>query len=98
MPKKSLHKGKRINSIKMAGHHLQPLNGRVQEFHTEVRKLSRPYVQISSEDWQRLMAGPADYYLMDRNQVVTFGSADGGYALMPLMPQHARLILKRKSN
>ena len=75
---------------------LQPLNGRCADFHTEVRKLQRPYIPITKEQYDALIAVPNDYYKFG-NDVVTFGGADGGYALMPLQAKYATAILEAQA-
>jgi len=75
---------------------LQPLNGTCSDFHTEVRKLQRPYIPITKEQQDALIALPNDYYKFG-NDVVTFGGADGGYALMPLQTKYAKSILEARS-
>ncbi|AHJ13059.1 hypothetical protein [Sulfurospirillum multivorans] len=75
---------------------LQLLNGRCSDFHTEVKKLQRPYVPITKEQYDALFAVPNDYYKFG-NDVVTFGGADGGYALMPLQSIYAKAILEARS-
>ena len=74
----------------------QPLNGRCADFHTEVRKLQRPYIPITKEQYDALIAVPNDYYKFG-NDVVTFGGADGGYALMPLQAKYATAILEAQA-
>lgn len=74
---------------------LQPLNGRCADFHTEVRKLQRPYTPITKEQYDALYVVPNDYYMFG-NDVVTFGVADDGYALMPLKYEYAKAILEAK--
>lgn len=76
---------------------LTPLKGKVNEFHTEVRKLTRPYIAISDEQQQRLIDGEADYYLTPGGKVVTFGYAtthgsNAQYALMPLNHEEATKV------
>ncbi len=72
---------------------LTPLKGASSSFHTEVRKLQRPYVEISEQDFNTLMSGQFDYYKYE-DKVVTFGKADGSYALMPLQAKFASEILE----
>lgn len=75
---------------------IKGLAGNVSGFHEEVKKLQRPYVKISESEYEKLKADSFDYYLTDDGQIVTFGNADGGYALMPLNPTAANEI--RKAN
>lgn len=73
---------------------LVPLYGECSRFEVEVQKLCRPYIPISIQQYAQLTAGGADYYLTPDQQVVTFGNADGGYALMPLQKKFADNILE----
>ena len=75
---------------------IKGLTGNVSGFHEEVRKLQRPYIKISSSEYEDLIKGSFDYYLTNDGKVVTFGNADGGYALMPLNKTAADEI--RKAN
>lgn len=74
---------------------LTPLKGVCAGFFCEVRRVQRPYLPITEADYQQLMAATADYYRLPgkHGRVVTFGTADGGYALMPLQPDEAGRIL-----
>lgn len=71
----------------------KPLKGSCSEFHEEVRKLQRPYIPITKEQYEALVSLPNDYYMFG-DEVVTFGNADGGYALMPLQAKYATAILE----
>lgn len=73
---------------------LIPLKGECGSFHSEVRKLQRPYTPISEKEFKELESGLADYYKMPDGRIVTFGAADQGYALMPLN-EHAALDIQR---
>lgn len=73
---------------------LIPLSGECHAFDIEVRKLTRPYLPITAADYEHLTTGGADYYLTPDGQVVTFGTADGGFALMPLQQRFAANILE----
>ena len=78
---------------------LKPLKGTVDDFHTEVRKLNRPYVSISDNDQDTLMSGKADYYLTTSGTVVLFGAAttqggNGKHALMPLNDKESQILLE----
>lgn len=61
---------------------LTPLPGVIPEFHAAVRKLKRPYVPITEKLYNQLVAASPDFYAY-KGKKVTFGGADGGYALMP---------------
>lgn len=73
---------------------LQPLKGQSDLWEIEFSKLSRPFIAISHQDYEQLIKNPASYYLMNGNQVVTFGANDDGYAIMPLNKQAAKSILR----
>lgn len=79
-----------------SGLFLQPLKGSCSEFHEEVRKLQRPYIPITKEQYEALVSLPSDYYMFG-DEVVTFGNADGGYALMPLQAKYATAILEAQA-
>ena len=57
-----------------------------EDFSTTVRRLRRPYFHLSKEDHDAVecLAGNSDVLLFDGTTQVTFGTADMGYALMPL--------------
>jgi hypothetical protein len=69
------------------------LNGSVGDFHQEVQKLTRPYHPITKTQFDGLMEAEFDYYLNKSNVVVTFGEADGGYALMPLNAKESEKLI-----
>lgn len=83
------------NLIKINKRTLLPLKGEVSGFHNEVKKLTRPYIVINASDHKKLEDGSSDYYLLKSGQVVTFGNADGGYALMPLQQKYASDVLNK---
>lgn len=72
---------------------LKPLSGKCDGFNHEVKKLQRPYIPISEEVYRALENAEHDYYLY-KKQVVTFGNADNGFALMPLQTEFANKILQ----
>ena len=81
------------SSFKIKG--LKPLKGRCKPFHQQVRELRRPYIKISDVDYERFMSDSADFYLSRCGKIVyTFGNADGGYALMPLVDEAAQTIME----
>lgn len=73
---------------------MTPLQGTAKPFHEQVRELERPYIKISEAEWEELLEGPSDFYRLADGRVVTFGNADGGYALMPLNAQAAAALLE----
>lgn len=56
------------------------------DFSGIVRHLKRPYYRLSEADYDavKALSGGADVLVFDGKTQVTFGSADGGWALMPL--------------
>lgn len=72
---------------------LTPLQGECEPFHKEVQKLQRPYLPIKKADYETLARDSrGEYYLTQDGQVVTFGNADQGFALMPLQTEYANNI------
>jgi len=69
------------------------INGCCSDFHQEVRKLIRPYIKITESVYKSLLDAPYDYYKTKSGIVFTFGTADGGYALMPLKESAASKLL-----
>lgn len=69
---------------------LVPLPGKCfpagESFADQIRRLRRPYYRLTEQDYTLVvsLAGEADVLLLDGNIQVTFGNADGGWALMPL--------------
>lgn len=57
-----------------------------EPFQDVVRRLRRPYYLLSDKDYEavKMLSGDSDVLLLDSHSQVTFGTADGGYALMPL--------------
>lgn len=85
-----------LKSLRIAGRMLRPLPGlkTPDSFQEGVRQLVRPYIPITEQDYKKLLAMPCDYYRLKDDRVVTFGSADGGFALMPLHPMAAQQVLR----
>lgn len=75
---------------------LIPLSGTTPDFYDAVRMIQRPYIPISKELFDQLINGNSDYYKFE-DTVFTFGTADQGYALMPLMYLHAKEILDKNN-
>ncbi len=67
---------------------LTPLVGKKFKggFKEIVSKLRRPYYRLSETDYKTIqtLAGDSDVLMFDGKVQVTFGNADGGFALMPL--------------
>lgn len=57
-----------------------------EDFKANVSRLQRPYYRLSEADYEavRALSKESDVLLFDGKTQVTFGVADGGYALMPL--------------
>lgn len=73
---------------------LIPLAGKCDCFDVEVRKLQRPYIVIQQDDYEKILSLQWDYFKY-KDKVVTFGTADGGYALMPLQEEYAQKIIDK---
>jgi len=77
---------------------LKPLVGDMPDSFSDcVSMVTRPYIEIDEKSNSVLVNGEYDFYLMEDNSVVTFGNADNGYALMPLMEEYANEILKENN-
>ena len=67
---------------------LQPLANKQHkgDFKAFVARLKRPYYRLSEEDCKtvEILAGDSDVLVLDGKTQVTWGTADGGFALMPL--------------
>ncbi len=72
---------------------LIPLKGECKPFSEQVKDLSRPYAAISEQQQNELLKGEVDFYRTNGGLVVTFGFADGGFALMPLNAESANRVL-----
>lgn len=82
-----------IETLKNVSISLNPLKGRLpKDFCKAIATLQRPYIPINKEEYKKVFAVGNDYFKYE-NQVVTFGQADGGYALMPLQYEYADKIL-----
>lgn len=68
---------------------LTPLDGKRLggDYKDAVRQLHRPYYRLSEADYEAVFAlsGNSDVLLFDGETQVTFGTADDGFALMPLL-------------
>jgi hypothetical protein len=85
----------RITTIEDGIINLKPLKGRVpSDFCEAVATLTRPYIAISKEVYEKVFNEGSDYFKY-KEKVVTFGTADGGYALMPLQSKYANKILDK---
>ena len=71
---------------------LKPLKGYLpNDFHESVRMLTRPYIPISESMYNKIYAVGNDFFQYGE-QIVTFGTADRGFALMPLQMKYATII------
>lgn len=83
---------------------LVPLGGKVDDFSTEVKKLTRPYIPVSESDYRKLVNQThGDYFMTSGGTVVTFGGAvvegsDSGFALMPLNHKEAQKIIDQSGS
>lgn len=94
-----------MRNIRIGHFILEPLKGDCQEFHQEVKNLERPYVSLHALQYQRLLKTDADFLkvvksdkkdTLEEGRVVTYGTADNGYALMPISAERAREILEKQ--
>jgi hypothetical protein len=80
--------------MKIQNSELIPLNGKLPEDFTDaVALLVSPYFKISESQYKNLLSEKVDFFKW-KNRVVTFGTCDIGYALMPISETKAREILE----
>lgn len=85
----------KVSTINDGDIFLTPLKGKVpSDFCAAVATLQRPYIAISEDEYKKVFDVGNDYFKY-ADKVVTFGNADGGYALMPLQYEYAEKILAR---
>jgi len=72
---------------------LTPLVGDLKPYCEQVRDLTRPYASISKSAQYELLQKAHDFYMTNGGLVVTFGAADGGFALMPLQEHAAKSVV-----
>ena len=85
----------KIETIENGEIFLTPLTGKVpSDFCEAVSRLTRPYIPITKEEYKKVFDKGNDYFQY-KNEVVTFGNADGGFALMPLQSKYAEQILAK---
>lgn len=67
------------------------------DFQNVVRSLKRPYLKLSDAQLQAIqrIARESDTVLFDGKTLMTYGEADGGYALMPIS-QPANTLASRR--
>ena len=94
-PKISVHTTKIVNTDTITDTELKKYkivknkvfnNG--DDFSAIVKHLRRPYIKITAEQYNRLIDQATKYnsdFVINNGQLFTFGSADGGFALMPYM-------------
>lgn len=69
---------------------IQPANGRLpRDFKKAVAMLFRPYIPVSKKQHDEIEhvtgeAGTDLFRINGSDQIYTFGTADGGFALMPV--------------
>lgn len=83
------------NQFNLSG--LTPLKGQVKNYCEQIAELTRPYVKITDEQYVELKGQPAEFYINKAGMVFTFGTADGGYALMPINEAAAKKIINEQS-
>lgn len=76
----------------MTGFTLTPLAGHAKPFQEQVRDLTGSYITITPEQYEALKAGQHDFFEIGDGTVVTLGTVDGNYALMPLSSEAADQI------
>ena len=81
---------------------LKPYPARLpKDFKKAVAMLTRPYIPITEEYYNHLLAQldreKCNCFIMENGHIVTVGTADGGYAIMPLRPQE-ELKIRGKNN
>ena len=70
---------------------LKPYPGLLpKEFKKAVAMLMRPYLPITEEFYNYLMEQlgreQCDFFILENGHIVTIGTANSGYAIMPLLP------------
>jgi len=79
--------------MEINGHNVLALSGTLPtNFSRAVNMLMRPYISITKDEYNSLIdltskGTPTDFVMYDGIKC-TFGNADNGYALMPLINQH----------
>ena len=72
-----------------------------KDFQTAVAMLTRPYIPITQEYYNYLLAQmgreKCDCFILENGHIVTIGTADGGYAIMPICPEE-EYIFKNNNN
>ena len=72
---------------------LIPIKGDVIPFSEQVKALTRPYIKITASQYKALEARASNFFKTKGGKVVAFGTADCGYALMPLTDEAAQKVL-----
>ncbi len=85
---------KNISNLSFNGIELKPLKGRIKNGEDVIKKLTRPYTVIPREFYDEIISQKikTDFYIYG-DKVITFGSADSGFALMPFQDEYAKMIL-----
>ena len=77
---------------------LKPLHGNLDYFNVDIAQVERPYAAITQGSYNTLEKGRYDLYLTPGGAVVTFGNADGIFALMPVEKTTAETIINAQPN
>lgn len=85
---------KKTETLEIKNEKMIPLKGKILPFDKMVRVLKRPYESISKEVYSEIinMKTKVNYFYY-KNKVVTFGTHDGGYRLIPLNEEKSKEIL-----
>lgn len=59
-----------------------------KDFTAAVNMLTRPYIPITKEQYDQIVAMTKSDFVLCSGIFCTFGTADGGFALMPIAPKH----------
>lgn len=94
-PHKFIENYFKLNSFTMAV--LKPLKGECKPYTEQVKELMAPYIKITDEQHTQLESIGCDFFMTKGGMVVTFGSANGGYALMPLQEAAAEDVIAKQS-
>jgi hypothetical protein len=82
----------------VSGLRLQPLEGNIDPDLVETKQLMRPFIEISEPEFMALATTPNCYFQTDDTRVMTFGSSENRYVLIPLNIVAAANILANQSH
>lgn len=74
---------------------LSSLNGSQSDHDIEATKITRPYLQITPDNYRSLVDQDAVYFMTPAGMVVTLGSTDDSMVLMPLKAGAASVLLEQ---